>query len=181
MILAWSTSRRTTDQTPPHADFPHTSEEEPTQNSPAATLVLVPLSSLLNSAKVHHRLQDCLFLSFPSWLVSFLFLSPFHPAISNNSMQRSSLLPLCYIPFQELQIIYFIIIIIIIIIFALPKNSSFTFCSLFYCLLHFFFNLSFLVLFCGEFLGTINTPPWLIQRIFLENNSPKFAIFQGKI
>jgi hypothetical protein len=42
-------------------------------------------------------------------------------------MQRSSLLPSCYIPVQELQIICFIII---IIIFALPKNSSFTFCSL---------------------------------------------------
>ncbi len=116
-------------KTPPHADFPHTSEEDPTQNSPAATLVLVPLSLLLNSAKVHHRLQDCLFLSLSFLTCLFLFLCPFHPAISNNSMQRSSLLPSCYIPVQELQIICFIII-IIIIIFALPKNSSFTFCSL---------------------------------------------------
>jgi len=114
-------------KTPPHADFPHTSEEDPTQNSPAATLVLVPLSLLLNSAKVHHRLQDCLFLSLSFLTCLFLFLCPFHPAISNNSMQRSSLLPSCYIPVQELQIICFIII---IIIFALPKNSSFTFCSL---------------------------------------------------
>jgi hypothetical protein len=84
----------------------------------------------------------------------FLFLFPFHPAISNNSMQRSSLLPLCYIPFQGLQIICFIII--------SPLTS------------HFYFY------FCGELFGTIKMAPWLIQRIFLENKSPKFAIFQGK-
>ncbi len=128
MILAWSTSRRTTYQTPPHA-----------------TLVLVPLSLLLNSAKVHHRLQECLFLSFCFLTCLFLFRFPFHPRHLQQLHANVVLFyPCVTFPFKNCKSF---------VSSSSSSSSSSSPCpkilhshfAHYYCLLQFFFNLSFFI------------------------------------
>lgn len=128
-------------------------------------------------------LQKCItgskivsFSPFPSWLVCFSSFVLFTPPSPTTPCNVVLFYPRVTFPFKNFKS------------FVSSSSSSSSPCpkilhshfAHYYCLLHFSFNLSFLVPFCGEFLGIIKLAPWPIQRDFSENKSPKFAIFQGK-